>query len=93
MFLEMLEQIRRNVMYKLYNFQPNYAQSNYVTEAEFENFGNSQEEEEANFSFPPMLDLRFLTEKSSEERAQIFSKFQLLGEEKTPPEDDKSMIA
>ncbi|MGA7953780.1 MAG: preprotein translocase subunit SecA [Gloeobacterales cyanobacterium] len=93
MFLEMLEQIRRNVMYKLYNFQPNYAQSNYVTEAEFENFGNSQEEEEANYSFPPMLDLRFLTERSSEERAQIFSKFQLLGEEKTPPEDDKSMIA
>ena len=93
MFLEMLEQIRRNVMYKLYNFQPNYAQQNYVTEAEFTNFGNFQEEEEANFSFPPMLDLRFLAERSSEERAQIFSKFQLLGEEKIPPEDDKSMIA
>jgi preprotein translocase subunit SecA len=93
MFLEMLEQIRRNVMYKLYNFQPNYAQQDYVTEAEFGNFGNFQDEEEANFSFPPMLDLRFLTERSSEERAQIFSKFQLLGEEKIPPEDDKSMIA
>jgi preprotein translocase subunit SecA len=93
MFLEMLEQIRRNVMYKLYNFQPNYAQQNYVTEAEFTNFGDFQEEEEANFSFPPMLDLRFLAERSKEERAQILSKFQLLGEEKTPPEDDTSMIA
>jgi preprotein translocase subunit SecA len=93
MFLEMLEQIRRNVMYKLYNFQPNYAQQDYVTEAEFGNFDNFQEEDEANFSFPPMLDLRFLAERSREERAQIFSKFQLLGEEKIPPEDDKSMIA
>jgi preprotein translocase subunit SecA len=91
MFLEMLEQIRRNVMYKLYNFQPNYAQQDYVTEAEF-GFDNFQEEE-ANFMFPPMLDLRFLTERSSEERAQILSKFQLLGEEQRPPEDDKSMIA
>lgn len=98
MFLEMLEQIRRNVMYKLYNFQPNYAQpnyaqQNYVTEAEFTNFGNFQEEEAANFSLPPMLDLRFLAERSREERAQILSRFQLLGEEKIPPEDDKSMIA
>jgi preprotein translocase subunit SecA len=92
MFLEMLEQIRRNVMYKLYNFQPNYAQQDYVTEAEFGNFDNFQEEE-ANFMFPPMLDLRFLAERSSEERAQILSKFQLLGEEQRPPEDDKSMIA
>ncbi len=93
MFLEMLEQIRRNVMYKLYNFQQNYGQQNYVTEAEFTEFGEFQEEEDANFSFPTMLDLRFLAERSREERAQIFSKFRLLGEEETPPEDDKPMIA
>jgi preprotein translocase subunit SecA len=93
MFLEMLEQIRRNVMYKLYNFQQSYGQqSNYVTEAEFTDFGEFQEEEDANFMFPTMLDLRFLAERSREERAQIFSTFRLLGEE-IPPEDNKPTIA
>jgi preprotein translocase subunit SecA len=91
MFLEMLEQIRRNVMYKLYNFQPNY-----VTEASFGESDYFEEETEASFSFPPMLDLRFIAERSREERAQIFSKFQL--EENASPEpkssdNDQSMIA
>ncbi len=94
MFLEMLEQIRRNVMYKLYNFQQSYGQqNNYVTEAEFTDFGEFQEEEGTNFIFPTMLDLRFLAERSKEERAQILSKFQLLEEEEISPEDDKPMIA
>ncbi len=92
MFLEMLEQIRRNVMYKLYNFQPNYVNDgSYVTEA---SFGDDFEEEtDANFIFPPMLDLRFIAERSVKERAQIFSKFQLLGEENASLDNDQSMIA
>jgi preprotein translocase subunit SecA len=97
MFLEMLEQIRRNVMYKLYNFQPNYVNDgSYVTEASFGASDDFEEETDASFMFPPMLDLRFIAERSIEERAEIFSKFQLLGAENAslePPDNDQSMIA
>ncbi len=97
MFLEMLEQIRRNVMYKLYNFQPNYVNDgSYVTEASFGASDDFEEETDVSFMFPPMLDLRFIAERSIEERAQIFSKFQLLGAENAspePPDNDQSMIA